>query len=174
MRGAFLLLVAFALTATPACKRHLDDEARGAPASAAASQARPVDHLAPDELAEGTEKAFGLTLPKGVHLDAEFPDQAWAHGEVPYAELVEYVRIHVRGGSLMKRDDGAYFQNVNLPDDPKRTLSIRVQHHGDRGASLALADETPPALPAAASPEEELRQVGLTKDGKLLDPKNLH
>jgi hypothetical protein len=173
VRGGGLLL-AFLVVLAPACKRHADEAAGEAPASAAASEAKPVDHLAPGELAEGTERAFGLTLPRGVHVDAEFSDQAWAHGDVAYGPLVDYVRTRVRGGSLMKRDDGAYFQKVTLPDNPKRTLSIRVQPHGAGGASIALADETPSEVPPSTTPEEELRQVGLTKDGKLLDPKNLH
>lgn len=170
-RAVTLALLGLALLS--GCKRH--DDATSAPPSpvAAPTESKPLDHLAPNELAEGTEKAFGLTLPKGVHLDAQFPDQAWAHGDVSYTSLVEYVHTHVRGGSMMKRDDGAFFQKVSLPDDPKRVLSIRVQHRGEKSASLSLADETPPDLPPA-SPEEEMRQVGLSKDGKILDPKNLH
>jgi len=145
-----------------------------APAPVAVESAKPIDHLAPGELAEGTEKAFGLLLPKGMHVNSAFGNEVAATGnDVPYGPLVDYLHARVRGGSLKRNSFQAIFDQVKVPGAPDRVYSIFVRPRGT-GSFVSMVDETPAEPPPAADQDERMRQVGLTKSGKLLDPTHLH
>ena len=53
------------------------------PSASASASAVPVDHLANGELLEGTAQAFGLKIPRVMHIDAAFGDVVYASGQVP-------------------------------------------------------------------------------------------
>src|SRR5262252_9040932 len=81
---------AFIALALVACRRDSQDVVR----SRAANE-KPLDRLLPGELAEGKEQAFGLLLPREMHLERVFDDSAIARGKVGPEALAEYVKKRV-------------------------------------------------------------------------------
>lgn len=140
---------------------------------AATSEAPPVDHLAPGELIEGTQVALGLKLPRDLRLEEAFADVAYARGLAPLHSVVTYFRERLKDGSLREGEQAATFMNVHAPGRPGRELSVEI------GATLGgvrveIRDTTPPVLPALPNDEARFRQVGLSPDGRWLDPTHLN
>ena len=89
-RVAGTLLLAAALVAW-GCK---DKAKSGAAPSASASAPRHVDELAPGELAEGTDRAFDLPIPRRMRIDATFPDAVFAQGPVAAEHVANYCLLY--------------------------------------------------------------------------------
>jgi hypothetical protein len=135
--------------------------------------ARPADHLGPDELIEGTEKAFGLTLPRGLVVEHRYPDTLEAGGPMTVHALVLYLRPRLQGGSLRESERVATFEHVTTPGLPPYTeLSIQLAVTLNETRVKLMSTTHPPApdLPDVAS---RWKQVGLSPDGKILDPTHL-
>ena len=163
-----------AATSLVGCKNKPPEETTEAPPPPPSATARPPDRLAPDELLEGSETALGIVLPRGTRIDGAFSDTTVnATVSAKLAPVVEYLRARVRDGTLAKGQFTATFEHVKVPGRPGRELRIRVNEVTGVGTKVELFDSTPP--PVADLPDEEARwkAVGLTKDGKLLDPKHL-
>jgi hypothetical protein len=164
------------VAALSACHRSSPTEGGPAPsASAAAVRATPpapADHLAPGELLEGTDKAFEVILPRGLHVDGRFVDLVQTSGPFAVRQLVAYLRAHVQNGDLSEGAASATFDHVTAPDHPERELSVHITKAGD-GAHVDLRDVTPRKV--APLPDEAARwkSVGLTPSGRLLDPTHL-
>src|SRR5262249_1998394 len=133
----------------------------------------PVDHLAPGELAEGTLKAYGLTLPIGVIIVARNPDHIIAHGAVGREALSNYVRARVRDGNATVGAARTDFSRVRVPTDAQRLLDILVYDNLRGFTEIVVKDVTPPVLPQYKSDEERLRAAGLTPNGQIADPKHM-
>jgi hypothetical protein len=158
-----------------ACRRSPGGATVDAGATATAPSARPVDHLAPGELQEGTEKAFSLVLPSGVHVQRAFMYSVFASGTPRADDVANYVRARVRGGTVTRGVTGTIFDEVKVPAEPNRLLHIRVgRPPASEGCQLEVRDVTPaPPLPAPTTETERFRQAGLTPDGKFIDPQHL-
>jgi hypothetical protein len=166
-----------AIAALPAaCHRSSPAGETPAPlASAAAVRAPPpvpADHLAPGELLEGKDKAFDVTLPRGLQVDGRFADEVMASGAVALHPLVAYFQAHVQSGGLSEGSASATFDRVTAPGKPERLLSIHVLKAGD-GAHVDIRDVTPPKVPPLPDEPARWKQVGLTPSGRLLDPTHL-
>jgi hypothetical protein len=155
-----------------ACRKEEVVEPAPAASVALADAGPPRDRLAPGELLEGTEKAFGLTLPRRVHVDQAFVDVVYASGDPRPEAVANYVRARVRMGTVQIGAASTLFERVQIPGSPGREYSIRVApgERGD-GCRVDLRDVTPPALPPTEV--ERWRAVGLTPQGKILDPTHL-
>src|SRR4051794_12396343 len=93
-RGAAAGLVALAIG--PGCRTRRAPESDGeAPTVALPRPAPPVDQLLPGELAEGTEVAFGLKLPRKMQVSARFADVVVGKTDVPSDQVANYVRQRV-------------------------------------------------------------------------------
>lgn len=169
--AAVSVLLTMAMTA---CRKDEEVTQAPLPPPAARDAAPPPDHLGEGELLEGTEKVFGLTLPRDVKVDSRFIDLAYASGPPRPDAVANYIRGRVRFGTVHIGAANTLFEKVQLPDAPGREISIRVSA-GDsgRGCSIELRDVTPPK-PLEGSEADKWRAVGLTPDGKLLDPQHLH
>jgi hypothetical protein len=169
---ADLRAVAIAI-ALASCKK---DEAATEPLAAGptadAAVARPADHLAPGELLEGTEKAFGLTLPRAMHVDQAFVDVVYASGDLKPEAVANYIRGRVRMGTVQIGAASTLFERVQIPGLPGREIAIRVSQ-GERGEGCRVdfRDVTPPVLPPTEA--ERWKAVGLSPEGKILDPTHL-
>jgi hypothetical protein len=143
----------------------------GAPVAPAAS-ALPVDHLGPGELIEGTERAFGVVLPRDVRIEESFVDVVVARGPVSVHALAGYLRARLQEGGLREGSSSATFEHVKVPGKPGLELSMRIVSW-EGGARLEVRDTTP--QPAADLPDEAARwrQAGLTPEGRVLDPTHL-
>jgi hypothetical protein len=141
--------------------------------AAPSSSAAPADHLAPGELVEGTDKAFGVPLPREVHLEWDHPGSVRAVGPVSVHSLVKYYRTRVAQAVRNEGDTFAELDDVRLSGQPGRVFRIRMTELPPRGTLLEIDDVTPPPAPDLPNEEARWRQVGLTPQGKLLDPTHL-
>ena len=129
----------------------------------------PVDHLAPGELAEGDAHAFGLVLPRDLHVEATFAEAVYAHGEIGVHPLARYFRAHLEGGSLEEDDMSATFERVRIPTAPGREFRVHVGR-SPNGARVEIRDTTPPPAPDLPDEAARWRAVGLTPEGRVIEP----
>ena len=148
----------------------------GPPAGGAAptATAAPLDHLAAGELVEGTEQAFGLTLPRGVHVESEDKGDVHAVGLVSLHALVKYLHAHVQESDLDEGDQYATFRKVKLHGKPGALYEMHLAPAGFRGTSLLVQDVTPVAMPDLPDEAARWKAAGLTPAGKVLDPTHLN
>jgi hypothetical protein len=168
MRSALLLAAALLL----GCSKSEPEEPAPAAPAATTSTPKPVDHLAPNELLEGKDKALGLVLPRGAIIQQAFVDVVYVQARVKLEAMVEYVKARVREGSFTKSDKSATFERVKIPTNPGVLLRVRIERAPDMSIKVEVRDVTPPPNPNLPNEEERWKQVGMTKDGRLLpDPK---
>jgi len=164
-----LLLGGFALAS---CHRHHDGEPDGSSLAAAPDAGK--DRLAAGELVDGPQRAFELRLPAGIQVREAFASVVYAGGAIDPMKVANYLRAQVKGGSISVGAAATVFDQVTAAANPKRALRIRVDSVGQgRATLLEVRDVTPVPLPAASSTTERWRQVGLTPDGRLIDPAHL-
>jgi hypothetical protein len=149
------------------------DPAFGSPLTAAvASQAPPVDHLAADELVEGSKLAFGLKLPRDLQVDGAFVDVVFASGRVAVEPLVKYFRARLTEGSLRAGEESATFEHVHIPGKASSEYGVRIWLA--RGYTrVEIRDTTPKPQPDLPDDAARWRQAGLTPQGRVLDPTHL-
>lgn len=168
-------------SAPSGCRKH--DRARAgselqAPASAAAASATPppIDRLAPGELAPGTQVIFGLVLPRGMKVSAQFPRVAHATGAVSAEDVANYVRDRVDVRRVELGAVGTVFPTVHIRGGaPDRVYRIEVNGAGT-STEMVLRDVTPvpPARVDDSVPvAERWRRAGYNPDGTPLDPNSL-
>jgi hypothetical protein len=162
--------IALCLFCVLACKRREPEADRAQPAASAP----PVDRLAPGELIPWDKKAFAIVLPRDLTVDHALPEVVWASGPVGASDLANYVRARVRDGAVTVGATATVFDQVKPIDDPSRLLYIRIfSGPMGRGARMEVRNVTPPPLPNLPNEEERWKQMGLSPDGKILDPKHL-
>lgn len=154
------------------CKKPPPDDSSTtqATASADAPPARPVDHVAPGELLEGTETAFGLTLPRGARIEGTFREVVLVTMRASVESLVAYVRARVREGTLRKGDQSATFEHAKVPGKPGLEVSVLIRAVSAQDARVELRDTTPGPSAAKSTPEETYRALGMKPNGQPLDP----
>lgn len=146
----------------------------GPPAGATASAtAAPLDHLAPGELVEGTEQAFGLALPRGVHVESSDKGDVRAVGLVTLHAFVKYLRTHVQESELDEGDLYANLRKVKLHGKPGELYEMHLAPAGFRGTSLLMQDVTPAPMQDLPNEAARWKAVGMTPNGKVLDPTHL-
>jgi hypothetical protein len=149
------------------------DESRPTSATPPAEVAPPpVDHLAPGELLEGTAHAFGLTLPRDLHVDATFADVIYASGEGTIHPMTKYFRARLEGGSLEENDSAATFDRVRILGAAGRDFHIHIGP-SVRGVRVEIRDSTRPPAPDLPDEAARWRNVGLTPQGRVLEPTHL-
>lgn len=142
-------------------------------ATAPTAAAPPLNHLAPGELVEGTEQAFGLTLPRGVHIESSDRGDVRAVGLVTLHALVKYLRTHVQESDLDEGDQYADLHKVKLHGKPGALYEMHLSPAGFRGTMLLVQDVTPTPAPDLPNDAERWKAVGLTPNGRVLDPTHL-
>src|SRR5258706_231399 len=119
------MLLTIACGAFAACRKD-DETVEPAPLPALptrADTAPPADHLGEGELLEGTEKAFGLTLPRLVKVDSRFVDLVYASGTPRPDAVANYIRERVRFGCDGRGHD------ANGMDDGDARRALRSSRH---------------------------------------------
>lgn len=153
--------------------RHATDDAVSAAGSEAGPPApAPVDHLAAGELIEGTEQAFGLTLPRGLVITGNFVSVVYASGRLTVHPVVEYLRARLEGGDLREGEASATFEHVAVHGRPGVELTVHVSA-SVAGVRVEMRDTTPVPAPHLANDAERMRHVGLTPTGRFVDPTHL-
>ncbi len=148
----------------------------GATSASAAGPAEPpvpVDHLAPGELLPGVESAFGVALPQGVHIERQGPYSVRAMGQVGLHPFVKFLRGRLKDATLTEGDAFATFEHVKLAVKPAADFRFKLSAMPAGNTLVEADDVTPP--PAQDLPDEAARwkAVGLTPEGKILDPTHL-
>jgi hypothetical protein len=133
----------------------------------------PVDHLGPNELIEGADRAFGVPLPRGLTVEQRYPDFVYATGPMTVHALVVYFRARLQGGSVRESETVATFDRVTVAGLPPNTdLSIHLAVTLNKTV-VEMSSTTHPLAPDLPDVAARWRQVGLTPNGKVLDPTHL-
>jgi hypothetical protein len=171
-------LLPFATVLAAACAIGCEKEDAplvGAAIAADALAPSPRDHFGPGELLEGNERAFGLALPRGTHIDSAFPQQVLASTDAKATDVANYIRTRVSMGTVKVGAASTMFDRVQVPALPSHELVIRVEEGPmGNGSRITLRDVTPPPVDPGLSDEERWRQAGLKGPGQAADPTHLH
>ena len=142
------------------------DASRAAPI---ASEATPADHLAPGELVEGTSLAFGIPLPRDMRVTQSFVDLVSATGPVSVHALARYLGARLEGGTLREGTESATFEQVTARGKREPELLVKIAS-APGGTRLEIHKVTRQQVRLLPDEESRWRQVGLTPQGKVIDP----
>lgn len=135
-------------------------------------EAPPVDQVLPDELAEGKEQAFGLTLPRLVRVTMRFDDVVFATTSAQADKVANYVRRRVIADRVETGPTKTVFAGATVRGHPGPLLAVEVISR--RGVTeLQVRDVTPKPATPGLSQKDRWRAVGLNPDGTLIDPTRL-
>ena len=162
-----LAVLALGLSVCSSCKRKAQEGPK--------TEEAPADRLAPGEVVEGTEHAFGLPLPRPSQVEARFQTSVHVTSSVTPEQLANFVRTRVKDGKVTQGTSSTKLENVIPRDDQKKRITIEVRPlrsgNGNR-SEMVVHDTTPPPLEPNLTDEQRYKKAGLTPDGKLLDPKH--
>ena len=131
-----------------------------------------LDRLLPGELAEGTDRAMGLAVPRDMHFERVFDDSAQARGHVGAEALANYVRKRVDVATVEIGAARTLFPKAHVKGQPEgKTVRIEVIREPD-STVLYLRDTTPPVIPPGLTEDERWRKEGVIP-GKPFNPKAL-
>ncbi|HMI89396.1 MAG TPA: hypothetical protein VK550_35215 [Polyangiaceae bacterium] len=152
-----------------ACRREKAPAPTPVPAPVASTA---LDRLLPGELAEGSDHAMGLAVPRDMHFERVFDDSALARGRVGADALANYVRKRVDAATVEIAATRTLFPRAHVKGQPAdKTVRIEVIREVD-STVLYLHDTTPPVLPPGLTDEERWRKEGVVP-GKPFNPKAL-
>jgi hypothetical protein len=166
-------VIVLAALALSACDKTQDTQQIPPPPPATSSPVvTPVDHLADGELLEGTEKAFGVILPRGVTIVHGFDDLIVATGIPSPERVANYMRQRLKEGKITVGARATVFEKVKTAGAPDLELSVLVEPNGD-GCRIEVRKLTTPKAPALPDDEARWRAAGLKPNGQPLDPRKL-
>lgn len=132
---------------------------RGAAPAPSSSIVTPVapDQLAPGEVAESREEAFGLLLPEGLRITRREFNMVTAEGSLSPEDVSNYIRSRVKEGDVETGPGRTSFLRANVlkPTTTWRgMLRIDVEGDGKFTQLRVFGEQTPkeiPTLPMANS-----------------------
>ncbi len=130
----------------------------------------PVDRVDPNEILEGGENAFGLPIPRAMHVNARFPDAVRARGPLPLDALANYVRARVVAGSAETGPAKTVFPRATVKASPARMLRVEVISFGDI-TELVVRDVTRPSAKTSVTPTDPWTQPGFDPNDRKAEPK---
>lgn len=142
-----------------------------ASAQAAASAPRPVDRLAPDELAAGNAEVWGFAVPRDMQVEHRYQEVTHIIGPVKPDALANYVRDRVIVSHVEIGAARTIFPDARIKggaSDRVYELDVIPEPGLTR---LVIRDLTPPKVEPGLTDAERWRQAGLTPEGRPLDPK---
>lgn len=156
----------------PACSRASKDTAPAPPSVQEAPQPNTPDRLPPGRLLEGTEEAFGLVLPRKLTVQARFPEEVQAAGEVNSGDLIDFVKDRVLSDHVEMAGDHVVFPKVSVKAAEGRVVRVEIFGKGQK-TWLRIRDLTPPKAAEGLTEEERWKRAGLTPKGQLVDPSQM-
>jgi hypothetical protein len=139
----------------------------------AAPSSKPLDRLAPGELAAGTDRAFSLTLPEKLKVVRRVGTTVYARGTAKPADVATFVRERVVASHVELEKNRTVFPNVTVRGaDPARRYRIEVLADGAQ-TELIVRDVTPVPMPPGLSEEERWKRAGLAPNGRVLNVEKL-
>jgi hypothetical protein len=132
---------------------------------------KPVDRLAPDELAAGNAEVWGFAVPREMHVEHRYKEVTHLVGPVKPDALANYVRERVTVSHVEIGAGRTIFPDARIKAgaaDRVYELDVIPEPGLTR---LLIRDITPPKVQPGLSDAERWRQAGLTPEGRPLDPK---
>lgn len=173
-RIAIALLVCVHAPAPLACTRPRNDTPNDAPAPA--TSATPPDRLAPGEAAPGQEKAHDLLLPRGARIERNFGRSIVAFVPMSTELVANFVRQQADEPEAVVGPTMTLFPKLRVRGTTGshwlRVEIVRADRNDMSNVTVDRIDEKPP-IPAGKTNAELLKEVGLTPDGRPLDPQHL-
>lgn len=145
------------------CNREQDSAAPAPSASLA------PDRVAFGELPQGKETAFGLKLPRQLHVNVREAFRIQAEGQVQPERVSNYVRLHVQAGAVDVGAAKTIFDQAVVKGTTEPKLRIEVIKV-DRGTRLIIHNLTPHKVDPSLKKEDIQKLHGYDKDGKEVDP----
>jgi len=135
------------------------------------SVSKPVDRLAPDELAAGNADVFGFVVPREMQVEHRYKEATHLIGPVKPDALANYVRERVVVSHVEIGAARTIFPDARIKGGaPDRVYEFDVIP--EPGITrLIIRDTTPPKVVPGLTDAERWRQAGLTPEGRPLDPK---
>jgi hypothetical protein len=132
---------------------------------------KPVDRLAPDELAAGNAEVWGFVVPREMQVEHRYKDVTHLVGQVNPDALANYVRERVVVSHVEIGAGRTIFPEARIKSGASdRVYELEVIP--EPGITrLLIRDTTPPKILPGLSDAERWRQAGLTPQGRPLDPK---
>jgi len=153
------------------CQVKSDPSSAGAALSTKQSPGRPVDRLAPDELAAGNAEVWGFVVPREMQVEHRYKDVTHLIGAVKPDALANYVRERVIVSHVEIGAARTIFPDARIKAgsaDRVYELDVIPEPGITR---LVIRDTTPPKVQPGLTDAERWRQAGLTPEGRPLDPK---
>jgi len=132
---------------------------------------KPIDRLAPDELAAGNAEVWGFVVPREMHVEHRYKEVTHLVGPVKPDALANYVRERVIVSHVEIGAARTIFPDARIKSgaaDRIYELDVIPEPGITR---LVIRDTTPPKVQPGLSDAERWRQAGLTPEGRPLDPK---
>ncbi|MEI9951102.1 MAG: hypothetical protein WDO74_19515 [Pseudomonadota bacterium] len=132
---------------------------------------RPIDRLAPDELAAGNAEVWGFVVPREMQVEHRYQDVTHLIGPVKPDALANYVRERVLVSHVEIGAARTIFPDARIKAgaaDRVYELEVIPEPGITR---LLIRDITPPKIQPGLTDAERWRQAGLTPQGRPLDPK---
>ena len=171
MKGGVLVVLASSVTLASCDAAPPAPSAQASPtAQATAPAPRPVDRVEPGEIPEGTEKAFGFPLPRAMRVEARFPDEIRARGQLPFDAVANYVRARVVAERIETGPAKTVFPRATLKTSPDKMLRLEVIAFGDR-TEIFVRDVTRPPASNAVKPTDPWYKPGFDPSDRKVDPK---
>lgn len=142
----------------------------------AVASAKPIDRLAPDELAPGKSSVFGLEVPRGMTVSGRFNDSAYLEGDVAPEALANYVRERVEVENVEIGAARTVFPRARIKNGPAdRVYELEVVAYHDKKSELVIRDVTPkaPREPPNLTDADRWRMIGRDPSGKPLDKNSM-
>lgn len=136
----------------------------------------PADRLAPTEMAPGLVSAFDLKLPRGSILTRSLGDTIYAQIPLSLENVTKFIREQADSPEILFEATKTIFPQLKVYNmDPKFFLKVEISTPNTSLAEsqILVRRIEQRVLPTQVSKPEAMRNVGLTPDGKLLDPTRL-
>jgi len=166
-----LALLAGLLCASCHAKSETAQGSAGSDLAAKQGQKKPIDRLAPDELAAGKAEVFGFAVPREMEVEHRYKEATHLIGRVQPDALSNYVRERVIVSHVEIGAARTIFPNARIKGGAAdRVYELEVIPEPGL-TRLVIRDMTPPKIEPGLTDAERWRQAGLTPEGRPLDPK---
>jgi hypothetical protein len=105
-------------------------------------------------------------------VEAAFVNVVYATGPVLVHSVARYFRPRLEEGALRESESVATFEHVRVRGKPGLELTIRILA-GAEGTRVEIRDTTPAPTPDLPDDAARWRQIGMTPQGRPLDPTHL-
>lgn len=148
-----------------ACSRHVEQ-----PASATATATVAPDRLAPTEPLIGAAHVWGLRVPDGMTIGAEYPRTVYLSGSRPLLAVTEALREQLLASQVEVTPTRMVFERAYVKGATQRRL-LRVEALTEGVLTrVNLTDITPTPATTGLSEAEQWERAGRNPDGTVKNP----